>query len=135
MMGMVMVFQNSHTTPLFSSSWTPKTSGQYAGTCIFLVIFAAILRCLFALKSTLDHRAHHTARNRRFVKVQGRGTEADSIDSDVDAKTGSLLTINGVEENVKVVQAHTTGPAPFRLSVDIPRAALVTVIAGVGYLL
>jgi len=56
------------------------------------------------------------------------------IDQDPDAKTGSLITVNGVEENVKVVQAKG-GFMPFRLSVDVPRAAVVTVIAAVTYLL
>ena len=40
----------SSTTPLFSMSWTPNTEGQYAGTCIFLIIFAAIFRGLLAIR-------------------------------------------------------------------------------------
>lgn len=31
-------------------SWTPGTVGQYAGTCIFLITFAAIFRALLAVR-------------------------------------------------------------------------------------
>ena len=30
--------------------WTPSTTGQYAGTCIFLIAFAAIFRALLAVR-------------------------------------------------------------------------------------
>lgn len=135
MSGMPMTFFNSHTTPLFSNAWTPTTCSAYAGTCIFLIILASILRLLFAFKASLDCRWQAQARQRRFVKVVGQDTEGDRIESDPAAKNGVLLTINGVEENVKVVQAQTKGRQAFRLSVDVPRATLVTVMAGVGYLL
>lgn len=129
-----MLFTTSHHTPLYGSGWTPSTSGGYAGTCIFLVLLAITLRGLFAFKGVLEQRWSIAARNRRFVLVKGRPTEAGRIDQDPDAKTGSLITVNGVEENVKVVQAKG-GFMPFRLSVDVPRAAVVTVIAAVTYLL
>jgi copper transporter 1 len=38
------------TTALFSSSWKPATTGQYAGTCIFLIAFAIIFRALLAAR-------------------------------------------------------------------------------------
>ena len=130
-----MVFTNSHTTPLFSESWTPTSPGAYAGTCIFLVVLASILRCLVAFKSIVEQRWLAQARNRRYVLVKGKTTEAGKIDSDPDAKTGSLITAQGVEERVKVVRAAARGPVPFRLSVDLPRALITFVIAGVSYLL
>lgn len=67
--------------------------------------------------------------------VKGKGTEAGKIDSDPAAKTGALITANGVEENVRIVRADTRGAVPFRLGVDLPRAGLVTIIAGIAYLL
>ncbi|KAL2419331.1 High-affinity copper transporter ctrA2 [Exophiala dermatitidis] len=134
-MSMAMVFTNSHSTPLFSNAWTPTSEGGYAGTCIFLLLLAVTLRLLFAAKALCEQRWSAAARNRRFVLVKGRSTEAGRIDEDPDAKTASLLTAQGVEENVKVVQARTGGTLPFRLSVDIPRAVLMTIIAGVSYLL
>lgn len=75
------------------------------------------------------------ARNRRYVVVRGRTPESGRIENDPDAKEGSLITAQGVEERVKVVRATKQSAIPFRLSVDVPRAALVMVIAGVGYLL
>lgn len=134
-MSMVMVFTNSHTTPLFANSWTPSSEGGYAGTCIFLLILAMILRLLFAAKAICEQRWTAAVLKRRYVLVKGRETEAGRIDQDPDAKTGSLITAQGVEENVKVVQAKTGGVVPFRLSIDIPRAIMTTVIAGVSYLL
>ena len=48
----------------------------------------------------------------------------------------AVLTANGVTERVKIVQGtHASGVQPFRLSVDLTRACLVTVMVGVGYLL
>lgn len=129
-----MIFTTSHTTPLYSNTWTPSSSASYAGSCIFLVILAITLRFLFAGKTLLEQRWSIAARNRRFVRVQGRSTEAGRIDQDPDAKVGALITVNGVEENVRVVQARL-GVVPFRLSVDVPRAVVTTVIAGVAYLL
>lgn len=132
---MEMVFTNSHTTPLYSASWTPNSAGSYAGTCIFLVILASVLRALIAFKSIVEQRWLAQARNRRYVVVKGKTTEAGRIDRDPDAKEASLITAQGVEEPVKVVRAYQRGAVPFRLSVDVPRAAIVFVIAGVSYLL
>ena len=104
MSGMQMSFFNSHTTNLFSDHWKPTTSAGYAGTCIFLILFATILRSLLAFKSYLENR-----------------WEAQAL--------------NGVEENVKDGEAQGKRTPPFRLSVDVPRALLDGLMAGVGYLL
>ena len=135
MSSMPMVFTNSHNTPLYSAGWTPNSPGAYAGTCIFLIALASILRGLFAAKSVVEHTWISQARNRRYVVVKGRTTEAGRIDADPDAKSASLITAQGVEEPVKVVRAYARGTVPFRLSVDVPRAAIVVVIVGVSYLL
>ncbi|KAK4495005.1 hypothetical protein PRZ48_013332 [Zasmidium cellare] len=50
MNGMAMVFFTATNTPLFSFSWIPDTTGQYAGTCIFLIALAAIFRALLAVR-------------------------------------------------------------------------------------
>lgn len=134
-MHMIMTFTNSHNTPLYANGWTPQTAGAYAGTCIFLVLLAMILRSLFAVKTICEHRWAAAARNRRFIRIKGQSTEAGRIDRDPDAKAASLVTAQGVEEEVRVVQAKSKHVLPFRLSVDLPRAVLTTIIAGVGYLL
>jgi hypothetical protein len=135
MAGMAGVFTNAHNTPLYSNSWTPTSAGSYAGTCIFLIALAAILRGLIAFKAIVEQRWIAQARNRRYVVVKGKTTEAGKIDNDPDAKDASLITAQGVEEPVKVVRAYARGAVPFRLSVDVPRAAIVLVVAGVTYLL
>ncbi|KAL1980516.1 hypothetical protein VTN96DRAFT_4001 [Rasamsonia emersonii] len=132
---MTMVFTNSQNTPLYSSSWTPSSSGQYAGTCIFLIILAFIGRALVAFKAVMERRWLATALNRRYVAVAGRSTEAAAIDADPDSQKARLLTANGVEESVKVVRRTSDGPQPWRFSVDLPRALLYLCIAGVSYLL
>jgi hypothetical protein len=96
---------------------------------------ASILRCLFAFKTALENKWRARARSRRYVLVRGKVTEAGKIEGDSDAKSGCLITAHGVEENVKVVDSKTRDVTPFRLSVDAPRAAIVTVISGVAYLL
>lgn len=135
MMSMPMAFTTSHTTSLYSKAWTPTTPGGYAGTCIFLLLLASTLRLLFAFKSVAEARWLAQSRNRRFILVKGRPSEAGRIDADPDSMKGSLITVNGVEENVKVVRNSARGVAPWRLSVDVPRAGITMVIAGVAYLL
>lgn len=53
MSSMAMTFFTSTSTPLYSQSWTPTTTAQYTGTCIFLVAFAAIFRALLAVRINL----------------------------------------------------------------------------------
>jgi hypothetical protein len=55
-MSMAMTFYYSTTTPLFSERWTPQNIGEYAGTCIFLIVLAVILRVLLALRPILETR-------------------------------------------------------------------------------
>jgi solute carrier family 31 (copper transporter), member 1 len=69
------------------------------------------------------------------VLVKGQLNEAGKIDADPESMKVGLVTVNGVEENVKVVRNDRRGVPPFRLSVDIPRPAMTTGIAGVAYLL
>ena len=132
--GMTMEFINSQTTPLYSAGWTPSSTGGYAGTCIFLIILAIIFRVLFAAKHQLEARWADQAYQRRFIVVADKQPISEQYQSDADSKTG-VLTSNGVQENVKVVHRPTHMVQPWRFSVDLPRAGMVTLIAGVGYLL
>ncbi|KAK4198437.1 Ctr copper transporter family-domain-containing protein [Triangularia verruculosa] len=134
-MSMMAVFQTSMATSLFSTKWTPTTTGAYAGTCIFLIVFAAIFRGLLALKSWQELRWLDKEMNRRYVVVNGKAPLAENLSRDSLGKS-AVLSENGVEENVVVVQRRTGGHArPWRLSVDPVRAVIDTVVAGVGYLL
>jgi hypothetical protein len=132
---LMMVFTNSQTTPLYSRSWTPSTAGQYAGICIFLIVLSMIGRFLVAFKTVMEQRWLARALNRRYVLVAGKKPEAEMVDADPDSVKASLLTKQGVEENVKVVRRASGGPQPWRFSVDLPRALLFLCITVVGYLL
>jgi hypothetical protein len=86
-------------------------------------------------KHILEHRWLDQQLNRRHVAVQGIPTEEERIGADPDAKEMILRSDRGVEERVKVVRNHVRTVTPWRLSVDLPRATYVVVMAGVGYLL
>lgn len=133
--GMAMFFTANTHASLYSESWTPSNVGAYVGTCIFLILLAMTLRSLFAAKAMLEQRWAAQARDRKLVLVKGQQPPSEQIESDPYAKVGSFVGPNGVEERVKYVQADGSKFLPFRLSVDLPRAALVTVITGVSYLL
>lgn len=130
-----MVFTNAHDTPLWSASWTPSSSGSYAGTCIFLIVLAIVDRSLIALKSVLEQHFIAAQLKRRYIAIAGKTSEAGRIDADPDAKTALLVTAQGVEESVKVVRRVEHGPIPWRFSVDLPRALIFLCIVGVSYLL
>ncbi|KAL8664781.1 MAG: hypothetical protein Q9202_002784 [Teloschistes flavicans] len=132
---MMMAFFTSHHTTLFSSSWTPGSEGAYVGTCFFLILLATVFRGLAAGKYFLERRWLDQDLNRRYVAVRGIPTEARRIDSDTDGKNASLISERGVEEHVRVIRHIRRTIPPWRLTVDVPRAAYATVMAGVGYLL
>lgn len=115
--------------------WTPTSRGGYAGTCIFLIILAIIGRSLMAFKALMEHRWLAAHLKRRYIVVAGKNPEAGGIASDPEAKPATLVTAQGVEENVRVVYRYTHEPIPWRFSVDLPRALIFLCIAGVGYLL
>ncbi|WEW61408.1 hypothetical protein PRK78_006898 [Emydomyces testavorans] len=133
---MPMVFQSLIQTPLYTTAWTPSNSGAYIGTCIFLIVLAMFGRGLIAVKSMLDQRWLDQARDRRFVVVAGQTPESERVHHDPNARNATLLTESGMEEKVRVV-TRTAGPPvmPWRFTVDLPRATLVMVMVGVGYLL
>ncbi|KAH6618658.1 Ctr copper transporter-like protein [Boeremia exigua] len=131
--GMAMAFFTATNTPLYSEAWTPQNAGQYAGTCIFLIILAITLRGIFTAKSFLEAKALETAMKRRYVVVAGEKAVAEQA-NDANSMTG-ILTTNGMQEDVRIVSAPVRLVQPWRFSVDLPRAALMMVATGVGYLL
>lgn len=134
MSSMTMAFFTATNTPLYSASWTPSSAGAYAGTCIFLIILAIVLRALFTAKTFLEMRALESALKRRYVVVADQQTPADKAFNDANSMTG-ILTTNGLQENVRIVQAPVKHTQPWRFSVDLPRAIIMTLVAGIGYLL
>lgn len=136
-MHMMAVFQNHMHTALYSEAWTPASAGAYAGTVIFLIALAVILRLLMAAKALAEARWLDRELRRRYVVVAGKQTLAESASRESLARKGAAATLteNGVEEDVVIVQKTHTHTRPWRLSVDPLRALIDTGIAGVAYLL
>jgi len=131
---MSITFFTSSVTPLYSTLWTPSTVGAYAGTCIFLIILATTFRALLALRAWKESAWLDAEFNRRYVAVAGKLPKSERVSQDSDSKR-MILTENGVEEEVMVVEKRSMVVRPWRMTVDPVRAAIDTVIAGVGYLL
>ncbi|ETS87504.1 hypothetical protein PFICI_01332 [Pestalotiopsis fici W106-1] len=111
---MAMVFFQAVTTPLFASAWTPTGNGSYAGTCIFLIVLAALHRVLHAVKSIVfDARWH--GRQRLMSEDEASGKErADTPARQLQSEWNS----------------H-----PFRVATETARALTEVVVGGIGYLL
>lgn len=133
-MMMMTIFQTSLKTPLYTEAWTPNSVGTYAATCIFLIFLAFGLRSMLALKSIQEKRWLDKDFKRRYVSVNGKLGMAGKMSTDSMAKQ-MVLSENGLEENVTVVQKGHGIWRPWRFSVDPIRAVIDTAIAGVGYLL
>jgi len=131
---MSMTFFTGTMTPIYSARWMPTTTGQYAGTCIFLIILATIMRALLAARAWKETAWLDAEFNRRYVTVAGRPPKAERIASNEDSKRMTLME-NGVEEDVMVVKKRSIGTRPWRITTDPIRAVMDTVIAGVAYLL
>jgi len=134
-MDMSSVFNTAIDTSLYSTAWTPHSPAGYAGTCIFLILFAALWRGVFALKSFMERRWLDIALHRRYVVVAGKQRESERVSQESDTKSTVLLTERGVEEEVRVVRSKSRGVMPWRWSVDLPRAFMVLILSGMGYLL
>ncbi|PTB68328.1 hypothetical protein BBK36DRAFT_1114090 [Trichoderma citrinoviride] len=133
---MAMVFQTDIRTPLYANSWTPHHAGAYAGTCIFLIALAVIARLLVAFRARQERIWADQDARRRYVVVNGKEPVAERLSRDSDAKGATMMiSENGVEERVVVVEKKDSVTRPWRFSVDPVRAAMDTVIVGVGYLL
>lgn len=117
MRNMMMVFFNSADTPLFSEEWTPTTQGQYAGTCIFLIVLAIAMRLLLALRTNLG--AVVGAWRRRHDGAWSASKRSDESDAS--------------SNRTPIRQARPRGP--WRVNDALIYASIDTTIAGVGYLL
>ncbi|RPA78600.1 copper transporter family protein, partial [Ascobolus immersus RN42] len=112
-------------TSLFSSAFTPKTQGQYAGTIIFLIVLAIVYRGLAAYKSVLEHR--WAAKSKATVVVIAGKNDGE--------KEGLDKTVTKEEEVVPAPSGGEKKTMPWRISTELPRACLGTVNTGIGYLL
>lgn len=138
---MAMSFFDAHDTTLFSTKWTPSNAGEYAGTCIFLIVLAIIACMLNAYRHILEAKWHDRDVSRRYIKVADPNERDPEKDGDSPATDGlreSTLTVGGVKEQVRVITSPRKAGVhvkPWRFSVDLPRACVFAVQSGVGYLL
>jgi hypothetical protein len=74
--------------------------------------------------------------DRRAIVVAGQMGDVERVSSEVsrEGKSGELITEEG-KQKVMFLRKHDHSTMPWRFSQDLPRAALVAVISGVGYLL
>ncbi|KAF6808005.1 copper transporter [Colletotrichum plurivorum] len=97
-MVMPVTFHTTMSTSLFSEAWTPRTSGQYAGTCIALVVFTIILRALIAFKPRLEATVWNGRergpegsrlldRGDSEAQKEGQPVESDTVDQPSQEKT------------------------------------------------
>lgn len=107
---MLMTFFTSTVTPLYSKAWTPNSSGQYAGTCIFLIVLPVIFRALIAARSNFPGLlASFAARN-----------DTGILREHPDAHDWKFSHV-----------PHR----PWRINEALLRAVLDTLLAGVSYLM
>lgn len=129
---MAMVFFTSTTTPLYSPAWTPSTTGQYAGTCLFLIILSTVFRALLALK--------HWAEAALWSVPPARRGSALLAASDAGVGEGDeekfAAAKGGADASSRAVAQRSRGYArAWRINVDGSRALLDVVIVGASYLL
>lgn len=124
MADMIMVFFTSSGTPLYSEAWTPSSKGEYAGTCIFLIALACILRVLLALKPILEARFW---RSRTEHDVDG-----DRLLSTDREALSKLASADRLRQAGKDVGNRWSG---WRASSALARATYEVVVVGIGYLL
>lgn len=119
MSNMPVVFFTSTTTPLYSSSWSPSSTGWYAATCIFLIIFATVFKFFHVYRARREYEW-----KQKWLKRQNpSGDTGDNGKNGEEPKTE--------EEPKSEEESHR----PWRTSEDVPRACLDVLVAGVGYLL
>jgi solute carrier family 31 (copper transporter), member 1 len=126
------MFSTGPGTPLYSPTWIPVSEGNYAGTCLFLVVLAFIFRALVSLRSILKRRAIDTDLNSRYTIISRR--PAEDINNDPQSPR-SPLKENIDEDNVIVVRRPVKVVRPWKLTPAVVRSVVDVVTVGVVYLL
>ncbi|KAK9238641.1 Ctr copper transporter family-domain-containing protein [Lipomyces kononenkoae] len=123
-----MSFHNSVSDFLFANAWTPSTRGQYAGTCIFLIVLAVIYRLIHVLKHRMER--YYNALARQYARSISISTASLQTDKD------GTFEKSVAEANVKPDRPlQFRNIRPWRLSTDFPLALVQFFLSGVGYLL
>ncbi|OLN85829.1 hypothetical protein CCHL11_09922 [Colletotrichum chlorophyti] len=125
---MHVVFHTAMSTSLFSEAWTPRTSGQYAGTCIALVAFTIILRILIAFKPRLEGTLWRRDGTLGHSAVKG---------DEEDATKQERSELNGSTHQTNMRKHRKTGSRGFLRAAwsATGQAGYEVLIAFLGYLL
>ncbi|KAJ5652332.1 ctr copper transporter family domain-containing protein [Penicillium longicatenatum] len=115
---MSMTFFTSFKTPLYSESWTPTSKGIYAGTCIFLIVLAVIMRVLIAVRPILEGR----------VWTDGISHAGDPLIGEHDYQKN----ISGTQQSIHEIGRRWSR---WRVNPAAGRATYEVILAGVAYLL
>lgn len=118
---MAMTFFEAFQTPLYSDAWTPTSPGQYAGTCIFLIVLGSILRLLLALKPVLEDRFW---RNYPAYESDKQALASHHAESVEPGQAGSVIR--------KDIVGRWKG---WRAGAAAARATYEVIVGGIGYLL
>lgn len=94
------------------------------GTCVFLIVLSIFFRGLFVLRRRQERKWTYAELRRQPIFMEGRNKKGDGV-SFRDTSVDSITPVNSRESMAR----------PWRISTDVPRAILDTVIAGIGYLL
>ena len=128
-----MTFFSASNTALLFPWWTPSSEYQYATTCCILVLVAGSFRALLSYKHMLERHWLHEEKDNRddiFDHIPlARFHKRSKVSS------GATLESNGGEEQVGELGRAIRSKHPWRFSVDVPRAFLVTMISTLGYFL
>lgn len=127
MADMAMTFFTSSRTPLFSDDWTPKSPGQYVGTCIFIIALSIILRVLLAMRPILEARM--------WSRTAAAAAAASLKGSEVLEEEGMLMDGQLGQALVVVGRDARRRWSGWRVGTAASRATCEMAIAGVGYLL
>ncbi|KAK1825794.1 ctr copper transporter [Podospora conica] len=129
---MAMTFYESLNTPFLFSSWKPTTTAEYAGTCIALIFFAALLRILISLKSTLERSVWVPKPKSHDHAASGAGDPFEAAagdDGSAQKEWERPMTFSS--ESGRFVRAWRATTIGTRLGMG----AYEAVIVGVGYVL
>ncbi|KAJ5772276.1 hypothetical protein N7520_002805 [Penicillium odoratum] len=118
MSDMSMTFFTSFKTPLYSEDWTPTSKGTYAGTCIFLIVLAVILRVLIAVRPVLEGR----------LWTDGISHGSEPLIGEHDRQKH----ISGVQKSFQELGRRWSR---WRVNPAAGRATFELILAGVAYLL
>lgn len=127
---MAKVFFQSATTPLLFDFWKPRNAGEYAGTCIFVVVLATVTRLLFAIRSTPEHTDSERPRRHQGHRYQLQPRQApEQVQEENGDETASSMKENYWDWK------NDSRLASRRILSRLACAASETVLAGLGYLM